>query len=67
MSNETVFDPAEFCEANEIPLTDLERYPLDGCARTRRGGAVDYPYAGCSVWLPVSYTHLDVYKRQCLT
>jgi len=51
MSNETVFDPAEFCEAHEIPLADLERYPLDGCARTRRGGAVDYPYAGCSVWL----------------
>lgn len=60
MSNETVFDPAEFCEAHEIPLTDLERYPLDGCARTRRGGAVDYPYAGCSVWLlpdtPMSLT-----------
>lgn len=51
MSNETVFNPSEFCEANGIPLTDLERYPLDGCARTRRGGAVDYPYAGCSVWL----------------
>lgn len=51
MSNETVFSPSEFCEANGIPLADLERYPLDGCARTRRGGAVDYPYAGCSVWL----------------
>ena len=32
MSNETVFDPAEFCEVNDVPLTDLERYPLDGCA-----------------------------------
>ena len=51
MSNETTFDPSEFCEAQGIPLTDLERYPLDGCARTRRGGEVDYPYAGCSVWL----------------
>lgn len=51
MSNENTFDPAEFCEAQGIPLSDLERYPLDGCARTRRGGAVDYPYQGCSVWL----------------
>lgn len=51
MSNETSFDPSEFCDAQGIPLTDLERYPLDGCARTRRGGEVDYPYAGCSVWL----------------
>ena len=22
------------------------------------------PYAGCTVCVPVSYTHLDVYKRQ---
>jgi hypothetical protein len=51
MSNENTFDPAEFCETHGLPLTDLERYPLDGCARTRRGGDIDYPYAGCSVWL----------------
>ena len=51
MSNENAFDPAEFCEAQGIPLSDLERYPLDGCARTRRDGSVDYPYQGCSVWL----------------
>lgn len=51
MSNENTFDPAEFCEAHGVPLTDLERYPLDGCARTRRDGSVDYPYQGCSVWL----------------
>lgn len=51
MSNENAFDPAEFCETHGVPLTDLERYPLDGCARTRRDGSVDYPYQGCSVWL----------------
>lgn len=30
---------------------DLDRYDLDSCPRNRRGGRVDYPFAGKSVWL----------------
>lgn len=50
-TSETVFDPAEFAAEHGLAAKDLERYPLDGCARVRRNGDPDYPYVGASVWL----------------
>lgn len=56
----STFDPAEFAETHGVPVTDLERYPLDSCARKRRNGDTDNPYRGCSAWLlpdtPMSLT-----------
>lgn len=44
----STFDPRAFEDETGL---ELERYPLGGCERKRRGGAIDYPYEGCSVWL----------------
>ena len=45
------FDPAAFTKATGI---ELEQYPLDGCPQNRRGGKIEHPHKGRSVWLTPS-------------
>ena len=48
------------CETNDVPENTIERE--DGWRGFRIQGILDFSLIG----IPVSYTHLDVYKRQIL-
>ena len=44
----SAFDAAQFTRETGI---QLEQYPMDSCPRNRRGGKVEHPFEGCSIWL----------------
>ena len=47
-----------------ITLEGLSRLKLDGINSHRAAYSIEISLNGCQTTLPVSYTHLDVYKRQ---
>ena len=52
----------------QVSTPDMQEYgySYDGMLPVTRERALELDAAGLTVYVPVSYTHLDVYKRQIL-